>query len=279
MLPRVFRARRSDVASAVAVWERDAHGLPVLAMSLPSPRPFDHSSLLELQALLLDSSTLRDFLDRLAQLTAQALPEGSSCGVTVRQNSRPVTLAASDERTGQIDQLQYDLDEGPCLDTLATGKPHYIVDTAREQRWPRFCPAAHEQGVRSCLGLPLNGPTGQMGGYNFYSTGPAAFTQDTRRQLDMFAANAAGAIAVAVKLADQTQMSDDLHGALASRAVIDQAIGIIMAQQRCSAAAAFDVLRRASQNRNVKVRDLAAEIVSNVGGKPPEPGPFQPRRS
>ncbi len=95
----------------------------------------------------------------------------------------------------------------------------------------------------------------------------------------MFAANAAGAIAVAVRLADQTQMSDDLHGALASRAVIDQATGIIMAQQRCSAAAAFDILRRASQNRNIKVRDLAAEIVNTVGGKPPEPGPFQPRRS
>jgi GAF domain-containing protein len=248
-------------------------------MSLPSPRPFDHSSLLELQALLLESGTLHHFLDRLAQLTAQALPEGSSCGVTVRQNSRAVTLAASDELAMRIDQLQYDFGEGPCLETLATGKLHYIVDTASEQRWPRFCPAAHEQGVRSCLGLPLNGPTGQMGGYNFYATWRDAFAEDNREQLEIFAANAAGAIAVAVKLADQTQMSDDLHGALASRAVIDQATGIIMAQQRCGAAAAFDILRRASQNRNVKVRDLAAEIVSNVGGKPPEPGPFHPRRS
>ena len=84
----------------------------------------------------------------------------------------------------------------------------------------------------------------------------------------MFAGNAAGAVAVAVRLADQTQMSDDLHKALTSRAVIDQATGIIMAQQRCGAAAAFDVLRRASQNRNVKVRDLAAEIVNTVGGTP-----------
>jgi hypothetical protein len=133
--------------------------------------------------------------------------------------------------------------------------------------------------VHTCLGLPLNGPSGLMGCYNFYSTWHDAFAEDTRGTLEMFAANAAGAIAVAVKLADQTQMSDDLHGALASRAVIDQATGIIMAQQRCSAAAAFDILRRASQNRNIKVRDLAAEIVNTVGGKPPEPGTFQPRRS
>ncbi|MDQ3765135.1 MAG: ANTAR domain-containing protein [Actinomycetota bacterium] len=133
--------------------------------------------------------------------------------------------------------------------------------------------------MRSCLGLPLSGPTGLMGGYNLYSIWRDAFAEDNREQLEMFAANAAGAIAVAVKLADQLQMSDDLHEALASRAVIDQATGIIMAQQRCAAAAAFDILRRASQNRNVKVRDLAAEIVSNVSGKPPEPGPFQPHRS
>ncbi|MDQ4093761.1 MAG: GAF and ANTAR domain-containing protein [Actinomycetota bacterium] len=246
---------------------------------MSSSRLFHQSSLVELQALLLDSATLHDFLDRLAKLTAQALPEGSSCGVTVRQNSRAVTLVASDEHTRRVDQLQYDFDEGPCLETLANGEPHYIADTASEQRWPSFCPAAHEHGVRSCLGLPLNGPTGQVGGYNFYSTWSDAFAKDTREQLEMFAANAAGAVAVAMKLADQSQMSEDLHGALASRAVIDQATGIIMAQQRCDAAAAFDFLRRASQNRNVKLRDLAAEIVSQVGGKPPEPGPFQPRRS
>jgi GAF domain-containing protein len=248
-------------------------------MSSELPRPSERSSLSELQALLLETDTLHNFLDRLAALTAQALPEGSSVGVTVRQNSRAVTLAASDEQARRIDQLQYDFDEGPCLETLATGKPHYIVDTATDTRWPSFCPAAHEEGVRSCLGLPLTGPTGLMGGYNLYSMRPDAFAPDTRGQLEILAGNAAGAVAVAMKLADQTQMSDDLHDALTSRAVIDQATGIIMAQQRCGAAAAFDIIRRASQNRNIKVRDLAAEIVSQVSGKPPEPGTFHPRRS
>ena len=241
--------------------------------------PSSDSPLSELQTLLLESDTLHHFLDRLAQLTVQALPEGSSCGVTVRQDSRAVTLAASDDQARRIDQLQYDLDEGPCLETLDTGKSHYIPNTATETRWPSFCLAAHQQGVRSCLGLPLNGPTGLVGGYNIYSMWPDAFAPDTRGQLEVFAGNAAGAVAVAMKLADQTQMSEDLHEALTSRAVIDQATGIIMAQQRCGAAAAFDILRRASQNRNVKLRQLAAEIVSQVSGKPPEPGTFQPRRS
>jgi GAF domain-containing protein len=245
---------------------------------MSSPPPSDRSSA-ELQALLLETDTLRHFLDRLAQLAAQALPGGSSCGVTVRQHSRAVTLVASDKQAMRMDQVQYDLDEGPCLHTLATGKSHYVVDTATETRWPRFCSAAHEQGVRSCLGLPLTGPTGLVGGYNLYSMWPDAFAPDARGQLEIFAGNAAGAVAIAMKLADQTQLSDDLHKALTFRAVIDQATGIIMAEQRCGAGEAFDILRRASQNRNIKLRELAAEIVSKVSGKPPQPGVFQPRRS
>ena len=241
--------------------------------------PVGQAWLSELQALLLDTDTVHGFLDRLAQLTAQELPEGSSCGVTVRQDSRPVTLAASDDFTMQIDQMQYGLGEGPCVDALSTGKANYIADTSTEERWMRFCQTAHEQGVCSCLALPLNSPNGLMGCYNFYSMRSDGFAEESRGQLEVFASNAAGAVAVAMKLADQAQLSDNLHQALTSRAVIDRAIGIIMAQQRCDADPAFDILRRASQNRNVKLRELAAEIVTAVSGKSPEPGAFQPPRS
>lgn len=180
----------------------------------------------------------------------------------------------------QVDQLQYDFGEGPCLDTLITGESHYIVDTTTEVRWAGFCRAAHEHGVHSCLSMPLNSPNGLVGCYNLYSLRSDGFAEESRGQLEVFAGNAAGAVAVALKLADQAQLSEDLHQALMSRAVIDRAIGIMMAQQRCDAEAAFDILRRASQNRNLKLRELAAEIVATVSGKPPEPGgTFQPRRS
>ncbi|MDQ4031527.1 MAG: GAF and ANTAR domain-containing protein [Actinomycetota bacterium] len=245
-------------------------------MSSLSPSPDGHAWLSELQALLLDTDTLHGFLDRLAQLTTQALPEGSSCGVTVRQHSRPITLAASDEWTMRIDQMQYDFDEGPCVDAMSTGKVNYISDTTTEVRWTRFCQRAQDQGVHSCLALPLTSPTSLIGCYNFYSTERDGFAEESRGQLEEYAGNAAGAVAVALKLADQAQLSDNLHQALTSRAVIDRAIGILMAQQRCDADAAFDLLRRASQNRNVKLRELAAEIVTAVSGKPPEPGAFQP---
>jgi hypothetical protein len=142
-----------------------------------------------------------------------------------------------------------------------------------------MCRAAQEQGVRSCLALPLSSPIGLMGCYNFYSVRPGEFGEEDRGQLEVFAGNAAGAVALAVKLADQAKLSEDLQQALTSRAVIDRAIGITMAQQCCDAATAFNILRRASQNRNIKLRELVAEIVTMVGGKPPEPGTFQPRRS
>jgi hypothetical protein len=108
---------------------------------------------------LLDTDTLQAFLDELARLTVQELPEGSSCGVTVRQHGWPITLASSDALTRQIDQLQYGHGEGPCLDTLSSGATNYVPDTASDQRWAGFCRDAHANGVRSCLSLPLDSPT------------------------------------------------------------------------------------------------------------------------
>ena len=160
---------------------------------------------------------------------------------------------------------------------MSSGKPNYVPDTTTEQRWASFCTDALAKGVRSCLSLPLDTPAGVLGVYNLYSTRVDGFPEEMWPQLEALAGNAAGALAVAVKLADQTQLSEDLRHALASRSVIDQAIGIIMAQQRCDASKAFDLLRRASQNRNVKLRELAAEIVEAVGSHPPEPGTFESR--
>jgi transcriptional regulator with GAF, ATPase, and Fis domain len=191
---------------------------------MSSPSPVGHAWLSELQALLLHTDTLHEFLDRLAHLTTQALAEGSSCGVTVRQDSRPVTLTASDDWTMRIDQMQYDLGEGPCVDALFTGKVNYISDMTTEARWAGFCQRACGQGLRSCLALPLNSPNGLMGCYNFYSTRRDGFAEESRGQLEVFAGNAAGAVAVAMRLADQAQLSENLHQALTSRAVI--AIGL-----------------------------------------------------
>lgn len=89
-----------------------------------------------------------------------------------------------------------------------------------------------------------------------------------------FASQGSAVLTVALHQAQQTQLTEQLGEALASRWDIDQAIGVLMAQQRCSATSATSILRTASQTRNRKLRDMATDIVTTVGGQPPDPTPF-----
>ncbi|GAA2992357.1 GAF and ANTAR domain-containing protein [Streptosporangium longisporum] len=244
-------------------------------MSSPYIPPPDATWSDGLLSLLVVTETFEEFLHELTVATVAALPEGSMCGLTVVRDERAVTLSTSDALTLAVDQIQYRTGEGPCLDTLASGQVNHIADTSAEPRWRSFCTEAFAHGVRSCLALPLMAPGGQVGGYNLYNTHPGAF-KDVQARMGLYAGTAAGAVALSLRLADQSKLNADLRATLASRSVIDQAVGIVMAQQRCPAEDAFALLSRASQNRNLKVHDLAAEIVATVGGQAPGPGPFQP---
>jgi AmiR/NasT family two-component response regulator len=89
----------------------------------------------------------------------------------------------------------------------------------------------------------------------------------------MLAAAASGAVEVARRLMEQSQLNEDLKAAMASRRFIDQALGIIMGQQSCDADTAFDLLRRTSQNSHRKLRDVAIDLVTEIGGVRPEIAP------
>jgi AmiR/NasT family two-component response regulator len=103
---------------------------------------------------------------------------------------------------------------------------------------------------------------------NIYSGQPHAFDETARASAERFAAEASRVVALAVRLAEHAELADNLRIALASRATIDQALGVIMGQNRCTAEDAFNVLRTASQNRNVKLREIAARIIEAVSGPP-----------
>jgi AmiR/NasT family two-component response regulator len=111
-----------------------------------------------------------------------------------------------------------------------------------------------------------------MGALNIYATTPRAFGPAEQLVAGRFADEASRALALAVRLAERAEMSEHLQNALTSRAVVDQAIGIVMGQNRCTADEAFEVLRTISQNRNVKLRDVAAGMVAAVSGRPPTDG-------
>jgi GAF domain-containing protein len=229
----------------------------------------------ELQQALLGTESVEQFLQELALLAARLVANGLSCGMTMRPNGRPVTVACSDPLAAEVDEVQYRLDDGPCLHAMRQGILVRIDDTAERARWPHFESKAASHGIGACLALPLLADGKPVGALNLYARAAGAFGARETQRAERFAENASGALALALRLSSYAALTDQLRSSLASRTVIDQAIGVIMAQERCGQARAFSLLRSASQNRNVKLRDIAAAIVTTVSGEPPQPSAFE----
>ncbi len=227
----------------------------------------------ELQDALVNTESVEQFLHDMAVLAARLIGADLSCGMTMRSNGRPVTVACSDPVAATVDAVQYELGNGPCLHAMRDGHVVRIEDTTDKARWPEFERRAAYHGIRSCLALPLRSEGQRVGALNLYARDAAAFgTAEAQRAAD-FAENASGALTLAIRLASHAALIEQLRSSLVSRTVIDQALGIVMARENCNQARAFDILRSASQNSNVKLRDIASAIITNVSGEPPQPPP------
>jgi putative methionine-R-sulfoxide reductase with GAF domain len=237
------------------------------------PHGIATSATAELQELLLATEDITAFLDQLATLAVTVLPADTSCGITLRRDHGAMTVASSDTRASQVDEIQYGHDEGPCLHSLHTGEVVVVDDLAADDRWGAYQMPALGHGVRSSLSLPLRTNGQVLGALNIYATTPHVFGPQEQLAARRFADEASRVLALAVRIAERTEMSEHLQTALASRAVIDQALGIFMGQNGCTADEAFDVLRTISQNRNIKLRDIAAEMITAVSGRPPADNP------
>lgn len=226
-----------------------------------------------LQDALLGAQSVEQFLHELADLAARLGDGGLSCGMTMQPSGRPVTVACSDPLAARVDEVQYRLDDGPCLQAMRENHLVRIEDTAEKTRWPGFEAEAASHGIRSCLALPLTVDGKPVGALNLYARAASAFGAAEARAAESFAGNASGALALAMRLASHAALIEQLRSSLGSRTVIDQALGIIMARGACTQARAFAILRSASQNSNVKLRDIASTVVTSVTGEPPQPPP------
>ena len=222
-----------------------------------------------LQSLLLSLSDIETFLQQLTELAAGLSEPPASCGITMRSDGRPVTVNSSDARASALDESQYETDQGPCLHAMRTGQTVVISDAATEVRWPTYMARARRQGLKSSLSIALALQGMTLGAMNIYRFDrPGAFTGELRQGHEIFAAQASGALQLATLQTRQTELRDQFEQALTSRSVIDQAIGILMAGQRCDAEEAFRLLRLRSQSSQQKLRDVAAILVTQVGGDP-----------
>ena len=231
---------------------------------------FDSSAM---QVLLLVSESVTQILN---EFTRRAAAEtGHRCSLTVQRGgvSNPYTVASSDELTVRLDELQYARDDGPCLTALRSGTPVIVTDMATETRFGSYPAHAVEVGARSSMSYPLiMAEQDTAGALNLYADAPLDSSPELRKRAEALAKHGAGALALAHRLDDQQHLISNLKTALESRSVIDQAIGVLIAQQRCDSGAAFNLLLSASQNRNIKLRDVAAAIVAsahrNIPGAP-----------
>lgn len=227
-----------------------------------------------LQNALLNTDSVEQFMHELAVLSTQAMDGVMSCGMALRQRGRAEAVTAcSDQLAAAADDVQYQAGDGPSLHALRHGRRVRIEDTAVSQRWPKFCRQAEELGIRSCYALPLVVDGEPVGALILHSRRRAAFGAEETARADRFAKDASGALTLAIRMASCTDLNEQLRSSIGSRAVIDQALGVIMATEHVAQDRALALLKSVSQNTNVRLRDLAASIVTRVSGKPPQPAP------
>ncbi|WDF35090.1 GAF and ANTAR domain-containing protein (plasmid) [Arthrobacter agilis] len=226
----------------------------------------------QLQNMVLESEDVQEFLTGLVTVAAQAFtgPFGDVfCGITLLRPRSMITVASSSERAQQVDEVQYGFDDGPCLRAARDGVMIHIKDFLSDSRFPEYREAIAGYGLRSALGIPIRLDEGASAGLDFYSTEPGTFDDKAIRVAEGFARDASQSLRLAVRVAKLTDAATNMRAAMESRTSIDMAIGAIMAQNRCTQDEAIAILRRASSNRNAKLRDICVEILNSLGQHTP----------
>lgn len=221
-------------------------------------------SLTALGQFVLSEQSLQESLQRVAELCVRAVYGADGAGVTWVVAHKPTTVTAAGDWVRRIDEIQYALDEGPCLQAYATQQMVLVENLERDERWPRFTPAALGNGLRGLVAAPLSFRGVHLGALNIYALQPGAFDEAAVRTAELFAEQAAVVLANAEAFTRAQTTATNLGEALTSRAVIDMAKGIIMSREKCRPEEAFDQLRRLSQTRHRKVREIAQELVDGI---------------
>ena len=231
----------------------------------------DHLSLATMQALLLESDDIQEFLQDFTDLLARQLSLGGPdrwCAVSLLRDRKAATAASSSPQALALDELQNSFTDGPCMTAIRADTVIRAGDLRSDGRWPEYAAAAQEQGVRAVLGLPFRLDDEAKAGLNVYSATPHDFDPSTVESIVLHVDQASSALRLAVRQALHSDTARDLRAAMESRTVIDLAVGILMGRNRCGQEEAVEILKRASNHRNVKLRDLAAELVASVSTAP-----------
>ena len=214
--------------------------------------------------LKLAETDLKGVLDEVAHLAKRTIPGAEEVSVTLVSRKKAYTAAYTGQLAMDLDEMQYDQGHGPCLDASAGAATLSLADMSTEDRWPDWAARALQAGARSSLsiGLPMHEQV--TGALNVYATEPQAFDEDAIILGQTFAGYAAVALINAHLYDAQASLAQQMQAAMQSRAVIEQAKGIIMGSRHCTADEAFAILTRLSQDTNRKLREVATALVASA---------------
>ena len=204
---------------------------------------------------------------RMAQLSVHAIDGAEQCSISLAKGrgKQMKTMAATADICYEIDGLQDETGEGPCMSSIKDHATFRIPDMAQDDTWPIFSKRAAEQtGVRSMLSFVLRLSDEDTGAMNLLSTENDSFSDEDVDTGTLFAAQAAVAMADALGHSDDQTKLGQLEEGMKSRQVIGQAVGILMATRAVNDQAAFAILKKASETTHTKVRDIAETLVRDA---------------
>jgi GAF domain-containing protein len=216
-----------------------------------------------LASIVLGDLSFDAVLERSASIAKRTIPGADEVSVTV-QNGQPVTAAFTGTLALTVDESQYDAGYGPCLDAIRLGQTVTVDDQASEPRWPEYTPKAIEAGIGSSLSVPLTVDDRHGGAFNIYALRPHAFDAAAVMQAEELASYAAIVLNNAHLYFSAASRADQMGEAMRSRAVIEQAKGILMGARNCNADEAFSLLVKLSQDTHRKLHAVAQTIVDTT---------------
>ena len=231
--------------------------------------PTATDALEQLGRLSLSEHSMQSLLQAVADLAKAVLPGNPEASIFVQTGNAKATVSSTGQLATDLDEVQYSKDEGPCLQAGRTQQVVLVADTRTETRWGGYGQHAAEHGNLSSLSVPLAIDDRRTGALNVYARRADAFDADSRSSAQRFAPYAAVAIANMHAYEDARAMAANLETALGSRAVIDQAKGILIERHKMTADQAFQALVAVSSRSNVKLRDVAEHLVTTGELLPP----------
>jgi transcriptional regulator with GAF, ATPase, and Fis domain len=207
---------------------------------------------------------LEDLLTQVATYAVQAIPGADGAGLTLLEEDRTDTIVATAPFVTEVDDIQYGMEQGPCISAAREGQTVMSGSLGGDPRWPRFGGRVARLGVHSVVSLPLITPDGVVGAMNVYAHDKNVFDDRAAELGQIFAAPAAIAVHNAHVLAQTRRLADKLQSALEVRGVIDRAVGIMMSRSGSTEHEALERLRSLSQHEHRKLAEVASQTVDEA---------------